>query len=112
MELIKKLVRKVPKKKKDIFAYKIDWDLIEKNKIIEKKIAPWVKKKWTDMIGNEEEGETLVMNVILEKLVDRSSAQEIYEIMEKIFAEEAEDFVKKLWRFIIFEVLKARFELV
>lgn len=42
------------------------------------------------MIGDEEEGETLVMNVILEKLVDRKPAEEIYEIMEKIFAEEAE----------------------
>lgn len=30
MEILKDIMRKIPRKKNDIFAYKIDWDLVEK----------------------------------------------------------------------------------
>jgi len=40
-----KLMKKIPKKKKEIFAFEVDWDLVQKCDIVEGKMHPWLKKK-------------------------------------------------------------------
>ena len=51
---LKKILKMVPKRKKDIFAFEIDWDLIVNKDIIECKMHPWIKKKSNELFGNEE----------------------------------------------------------
>eukprot|EP00913_Durusdinium_trenchii_P003925 g3634.t1 len=52
---MKRLIQQVPTDKARAFAFDIDWDAVHGNNIIEKKLRPWVKKKVTEFLGNEEQ---------------------------------------------------------
>ena len=43
----------MPKKKKDVFSYYIDWGLVEKNNIIDAKMHPWLRRQSDKLFGNE-----------------------------------------------------------
>ena len=49
--------------------------------------------------------------MIYKKVANKESPYEILKKVEKVLDEDGEDFVMKLWRMIIFELLKAKINL-
>lgn len=98
-KLIKQLVNDIPTDKVDLFAVPIDWDLIDERMITER-IQPWIQKKIKDLIGDDEPS---LEKFILEKIQQRSSPASVLADLTMIFDQEAENFVVKLWRFIIYQ---------
>lgn len=66
-------------------------------------MRPWVSKKITEFLGEEEE--TLV-DYIVSCTKDHVQASKMLELLQAILDEEAEMFVLKMWRMLIFEIMK------
>jgi hypothetical protein len=60
-------------------------------------------------LDREEESFILLVMKLLE---DRSSPKKVIRKLERIFAEDTEDFVRELWRFLIFEQLKIKYKII
>merc|ERR1711971_629771 len=97
---IKSLIEKIPTDKNDLFAYSIDWDLVDNN-LMEKRIRPWVHKKIAEYIG---EPEPTLTDFICSKVLAGSEPRAILEDVQMVLDGEAEVFVVKMWRLLIYEI--------
>jgi len=92
------LAEKVPVEKEKVFAYPLNWAAMEEAKIIEKRVIPWLSKKITEYLGEEEKS---IIDFILGKLTSHTDPMEITRNLKLVLEEEAEQFVLKLWRLLI-----------
>ncbi|XP_004238672.1 RNA-binding motif protein 25 isoform X1 [Solanum lycopersicum] len=98
----KQLIDMIPKTKDELFSYEINWATYDKNALHER-MRPWISKKITDFLGEEEP--TLV-DYIVSSTQEHVKATEMLERLQSILDEEAEMFVLKMWRMLIFEIKK------
>ncbi|XP_057822191.2 RNA-binding motif protein 25 isoform X2 [Cryptomeria japonica] len=99
---VRQLIDTIPKTKEELFAYNIDWAIYDKHNLHER-MRPWISKKITEFLGEEEP--TLVDFVVLNTKKHESAAH-MLELLESILDDEAEMFVLKMWRMLIFEIKK------
>jgi len=100
---MKRLIATIPIAKEDLLTYPVNWDIVDKGKLVEVKMAPWVSKKIADYLGEEE---PMLIKYVLEMLTEHSTAQSIIEKLAVVLEDEAETFVIKLWRYLIFESMR------
>lgn len=98
-KMVRALIEKIPTKKEDLFDYNLDWSMIDAN-LMEKRIQPWITKKIVEYIGEEEP--TLV-EFICSKILSKSPPERIYGDVSMVLDDEAEVFVVKMWRLLIYE---------
>eukprot|EP00731_Ephydatia_muelleri_P028042 Em0019g915a len=98
-KMVQNLVNSIPTAKEELFAYELKWETIDKT-MMEKRVAPWIKKKIVEYIGEEEP--TLV-DFICNKLACHIAPQSILSDISMVLDEEAETFIMKLWRLMIYE---------
>ncbi|MCL7042784.1 hypothetical protein MKW94_010017 [Papaver nudicaule] len=98
----KQLIDMIPKTKEELFAYDINWDVYEKHELHER-MRPWISKKITEFLGEEEP--TLV-DYIVSSTKSHVRASQMLELLQSILDDEAEMFVLKMWRMLIFEIKK------
>ncbi|EDV20295.1 uncharacterized protein TRIADDRAFT_61221 [Trichoplax adhaerens] len=96
---IKAIMESIPSDKEKLFDYPLNWSLVDES-LIEKRMRTWVIKKITEYIGEEEP--TLV-DFICEKVKEHNSPVSIVKDLEMVLDDEAEVFVMKLWRLLIYE---------
>jgi RNA-binding protein 25 len=96
---IKSIIDKIPTEKLDLFNYPLDRGEIDST--IEKKIRPWINKKIIEYIG---EPEPTLVDFICSKVLAGSPPQVILDDVQMVLDEEAEVFVVKMWRLLIYEV--------
>ncbi|RVE40358.1 hypothetical protein evm_014992 [Chilo suppressalis] len=97
---IKSLIDKIPTQKEQLFQYKLDTTQID-DALMEKKIRPWINKKIIEYIG---EPEPTLVDFICSKVVAGSQPQGILDDVQMVLDEEAEVFVVKMWRLLIYEL--------
>jgi len=97
---IKSLIDKIPTDKSALFEYEIDWDLVD-NQLMEKRIRPWVNKKIAEYIG---EPEPTLTDFICSKVLAGSTPKSVLDDVQMVLDEEAEVFVVKMWRLLIYEI--------
>lgn len=102
---MRRLIQQVPTDKAKAFAFDIDWEVVHQNAIIEKKLRPWVRKKVTEFLGAEEQG---MIEFIMRKVSSHTPPATILAELEGFIDEEAENFTLKMWRMLIFEVLRVK----
>ncbi|XP_077995367.1 RNA-binding protein 25-like [Glandiceps talaboti] len=105
---IKSLIEKIPTAKEELFAYELNWSMVDEN-LMERRVKPWINKKIVEYIGEEEP--TLV-DFICQKVMARSSPQDILNDVTMVLDEEAEVFVVKMWRLLIYETEAKKIGLV
>jgi len=98
----KQLIDTIPKTKEALFAYNIDWAIYDKHDLHER-MRPWISKKITEFLGEEE---TTLVDFVVSKTKKHVAAAHMLELLESILDEEAEMFVLKMWRMLIFEIKK------
>jgi len=103
---IKSLIDKIPTDKNDLFAYAVDWDMVDQG-LIEKRIRPWVNKKIAEYIG---EPEPTLTDFICSKVLAGSTPKAVLEDVQMVLDEEAEVFVVKMWRLLIYEIESKKFK--
>lgn len=70
---------------------------------LHERMKPWIQKKITEFLGEEEN--TLV-EFIVTNTRKHASATSMLDLLTKILDDEAEMFVMKMWRMLIFEIKK------
>ncbi len=116
IEIQKQIFEMIPKSKEDLFKFSIDWSVVYKYNILENKIKPWIGKKLKEYIGEDEPN---LVAMIIKKLGNKASPYEIMEKIKVVFDEDTEvlilifyifiqDFMIKLWKTFVFEILKAK----
>jgi RNA-binding protein 25 len=96
----KQLIDTIPKTKEELFGYPVDWLIYDKHELHEK-MRPWISKKITEFLGEEE---TTLVDFIVSNTRKHVPAASMLELLESILDDEAEMFVLKMWRMLIFEI--------
>jgi RNA-binding protein 25 len=99
-QAVRKLIENIPTKKEDLFTYPLDWSLLDSN-LMEKRIKPWVTKKIVEYIGEEE---ATLTDFICSSIMLKKSAETILSDIRVVLDDEAEVFVVKMWRLIVYEI--------
>eukprot|EP01069_Polyplicarium_translucidae_P006334 Polyplicarium_translucidae@DN2943_c0_g2_i1.p2 len=102
-ELMQKIAQHVPTEKERLFEVEIDWELLLKNDILESKLRPWVMKKVTEFLGVEESD---MVDFIMENMEKQPLPSELLEHLSDFLDDEAEGFVERLWKVLVFEQLR------
>ncbi|XP_057486284.1 RNA-binding motif protein 25-like isoform X3 [Actinidia eriantha] len=98
----KQLIDLIPKTKDELFSYEINWAIYDKNELHDR-MRPWISKKITEFLGEEE---TTLVDYIVSSTREHVKASEMLERLTSILDDEAEMFVLKMWRMLIFEIKK------
>lgn len=105
---IRQLIERIPTVKDDLFSFELDWSVVDSN-LMEKRIRPWINKKIIEYIG---EPEPTLVDFICSKVLVGSSPQAILDDVQMVLDEEAEVFVVKMWRLLVYEVEAKKLGLV
>lgn len=96
---IKSLIEKIPTAKPELFNYPLDWSVVDTS-LMEKRIRPWINKKIVEYIGEEE---ATLVDFVCSKVMAHSTPQGILDDVAMVLDEEAEVFIVKMWRLLIYE---------
>lgn len=99
------ILEKIPAEKEKLFKWEIKWDIIDKYNIVQSKIRPYITKKIVEYLGGEED-ESMV-DYICSRISDRVNPQEIFDELTELMEEEAQVFVPRVWRLLIYEMMLA-----
>ncbi|XP_049613084.1 RNA-binding protein 25b isoform X1 [Syngnathus scovelli] len=105
---IKSLIEKIPTAKPDLFSYPLDWSMVD-TALMERHVRPWINKKIIEYIGEEEP--TLV-DFVCSKVMAHGTPQGILDDVAMVLDEEAEVFIVKMWRLLIYETEAKKIGLV
>lgn len=97
---VRKLIESIPTRKEDLFNHPLDWTLLDTS-LIEKRIKPWVIKKIVEYLGEEE---ATLTDFICSSILSKKTAESILSDIRVVLDDEAEVFVVKMWRLIVYEI--------
>ncbi|XP_044488240.1 RNA-binding protein 25-like isoform X2 [Mangifera indica] len=98
----KQLIDMIPKTKEELFSHEINWAVYDEHELHER-MRPWISKKITEFLGEEE---TTLVDYIVSSTQEHVKASQMLELLQTILDDEAEMFVLKMWRMLIFEIKK------
>ncbi|MBN3298822.1 RBM25 protein, partial [Amia calva] len=105
---IKSLIEKIPTAKPELFSYPLDWSIVDTT-LMERRIRPWINKKIIEYIGEEE---ATLVDFVCSKVMAHSTPQGILDDVAMVLDEEAEVFIVKMWRLLIYETEAKKIGLV
>ncbi|ELT96574.1 hypothetical protein CAPTEDRAFT_219854 [Capitella teleta] len=105
---IKNLIDRIPTGKDELFEYVLDWTMVDQA-LMAKRIKPWVNKKIVEYIGEEEQS---LSDFICQKVMQHSTPLNVLQDISMVLDEEAEVFVVKMWRLLIYETEAKKLGLV
>ncbi|KAJ3399334.1 hypothetical protein CcCBS67573_g03296 [Chytriomyces confervae] len=98
---IEDLVAALPADWNGLVAWDVKWDFLEGGgEVVAKKIRAFVGKKVVEAIGEENQD---IVEFVMTSVARRKGAQYILDELSGPLDDEAEVFVKKLWRMVMFE---------
>uniref|UniRef100_A0A7N0UJJ6 RNA-binding protein 25 n=2 Tax=Kalanchoe fedtschenkoi TaxID=63787 RepID=A0A7N0UJJ6_KALFE len=98
----KQLIDTIPKTKEELFSFEINWTVYDQHNLHER-MRPWISKKITEFLGEEE---ATLVDYIVSSTKEHVKASQMLELLQSILDDEAEMFVLKMWRMLIFEIKK------
>mmetsp|Transcript_3518 Transcript_3518/g.7313 ORF Transcript_3518/g.7313 Transcript_3518/m.7313 type:complete len:551 (-) Transcript_3518:6657-8309(-) len=100
---LKACLEKIPRKKAELYTFQVDWGVLAQNRILDRKLGPFVNKLLKEYLGQEERN---LVHLVVRMVVNREEPARIQLKVEKFLDEDAEKFVKRMWRMVVFESLK------
>ncbi|KAM7539530.1 hypothetical protein Aperf_G00000045118 [Anoplocephala perfoliata] len=98
--IIKQIIERIPTNREELFAYPIDWRAVDAE-FVNERIKPWVDKKIVAYLG---EPEAILSNFICEQVLEHKPPAKILSNVALVLEEEAEVFVVKMWRLLIYVI--------
>jgi RNA recognition motif-containing protein len=91
LKLFKSLLDKVPKRKNDLYAYSLSWNALAQNRIIEKKLGPFISKLFIEYVGQDDRN---LVQLVTRMVVNRDNPEKIQSTVEKFLDVDAEVLVR------------------
>lgn len=91
LKLFKSLLEKVPKRRSELYAYALSWNLLAQNRIIEKKLGPFISKLFIEYIGQDDRN---LVQLVTRMVVNRDNPDKIQNTVEKFLDVDAEVFFR------------------
>uniref|UniRef100_A0A1I7SYN1 RRM domain-containing protein n=1 Tax=Caenorhabditis tropicalis TaxID=1561998 RepID=A0A1I7SYN1_9PELO len=98
-ELTRQIIKRIPTTKEELFVHKIEWDQIDQ-KWMDDRIRPWVAKKVSSFLGEEDK---TLCDYICEQIGQKATPEQLLKDVAVIIDDDAEQFVIKMWRLLIYE---------
>lgn len=95
----REIINAIPTERDALFGHKMHWEAMD-TMLIDSRLKPWVDRKITEFIGAPEP--TLV-DFICGKVAARTSPRDIVSEIVAVLDDEAEIFVMKMWRVVVYE---------
>ncbi|KAA0718104.1 RNA-binding protein 25 [Triplophysa tibetana] len=105
---IRSLIEKIPTDKQELFNYPLDWSMVD-TMLMDRRIRPWINKKIIEYIGEEE---ATLVDFVCSKVMAHSTPAGILYDVAMVLDEEAEVFIVKMWRLLIYETEAKKIGLV
>jgi hypothetical protein len=102
LERAQRLIAQVPKDLESVYAYVIEWPLLESKNIVEEKMRPWTVKKVKVLISQDD---PVLVDFVIDNLNKKLTPQRFLEELTEVLDEDAKGFVLECWRRLIFEQL-------
>ena len=104
VQTAKSIIDQIPTDTDELFGFAINWDTLDKYKIAEQKMRPWIQKKLIEYLGEEEPTLTDYITTLVKQ---HKTPAEVMDEVVGILDSDSKMFVVKMWRMLLFEVLKA-----
>jgi len=104
---VAELVKTIPSGKDELFGVAVDWEMVKKANLIPEKLHPWVTKKIAEFLGEEEAS---MIQFVIGMLDSCTAAAEMIPKLAVILEDDAESFVIKMWRMLVFEMKRWEIE--
>ena len=86
LELLKELARKVPSRRHDLYPYQLAWATLAKNRILDKKLGPFVGKLFLEYLGSDDHS---LVQMVARMVANREEPHAIEKKVEKFLEEDA-----------------------
>ena len=87
LKTYKSLLEKIPRKRSDLYSYPIAWNSLAQNRILEKKLGPFISKLFVEYIGQDDRS---LVQLVTKMVVNRDDPDKIEKKVEKFLDEDAE----------------------
>lgn len=102
---IKSIADSIPTTKEGVFAAPVDWGALDRaGPRMLSTLGTWVGKKVAELLGEEEPS---LIEFVVGKLKEHTGAQDMLQELREVLDEEAEGFVLRLYRTVLYETKKA-----
>lgn len=102
--VLKKLVKEIPTDWEGVSKYPVRWKAYaEGYSTMGPKLRAWVQKKTGELLGEEEAS---MVDFVMTHLKEQGSAKKMLDSLSAVLDNEAEPFVTRLYRMLIYETLK------
>ncbi|KAJ3197060.1 hypothetical protein HK101_006244 [Irineochytrium annulatum] len=98
-QAIQKMVAAIPTDLDGLCGWEVRWDFLDNN-VIKDKLEPFISNKVTEYLQAEDKD---LVEFVVNKIRKRMGARHIIEELQEALDDEAEIFVMKLWRKVIYE---------
>eukprot|EP00049_Salpingoeca_infusionum_P008858 m.146827 g.146827 ORF g.146827 m.146827 type:complete len:524 (-) comp14153_c0_seq1:1471-3042(-) len=95
----KEIANNIPADKAAVFAYNMNWSMVD-DELISKVVMQWVEKKVQELIGD---ADPTLIEFVCEQVKSNAQPSQIVSELEMILDDDAESFVMRLWRLLIYE---------
>lgn len=96
------LIDSIPTSRVELFAHPVDWAVFDSMRLAET-VSRWAAKKVAELLG---EAEPSLVEFVTAQTAAHSAPDALLTELQDVLDDEAEAFVVKLWRLIIFETRK------
>jgi len=96
------LIASIPTERAQLFAYPLDWALFDRAQLAPV-VQRWAAKKVAELLG---EAEPSLVDFIVQQTSAHCAPEALLAELQPVLDEEAEAFCIKLWRLLLFELLK------
>ena len=100
----KSIIDQIPTDTDELFAFAVNWECLDKYKIAESKMRPWIQKKLIEYLGEEEPTLTDYITTLIKQ---HKSPSDIMNEVVGILDSDSKMFVVKMWRMLLFEIGRA-----
>lgn len=98
------IVRLIPNGQRQLFNFDVDWRIVDEQDIVERVMRGWLNDRFREYLGQEE---AVLVNFVVDLLKKHNSATKVVTQLRMVLDKDTEQFVLKMWRRLVFEMLKA-----
>ncbi|KAM3141817.1 hypothetical protein pb186bvf_006139 [Paramecium bursaria] len=94
----------IPNDREELFNMNINWQLFAQSNLLEKKVRPWLRDRCIEYLTQEEK---VFIDAIIKRLFNKEKPQVILnKVVKKVLDDDSEIFVQRMWKMILFELMK------